>query len=332
MRWIGVETYQPAMITFPSDVKTVMVVNNSAQQPDRIGHRMIIDTGRDSVISVSLDSIAYNFCVSLGKNIANSTVFDDVRMCEDTLRTDSIFYDIRVLTPNQVSNMCHDYGVDALISLDYLLVISEIYKWRFVGPNANKAFMSKLDGELRTFWPGQREALVIPFTDSIFRGLADFAYYDGTKEDEIVVELDIEWTIRYMTEYMSEKIARNFVPYWNREGRWFYSSFASDWKQGVAYAAKQQWENAFKIWEPMYDNRLKWKRQARLAANLALCYEMTGRFEKAIEYAETAYTLMKEHTKDENNNLLKLQKGYVDVLKNRLDTEVVLSKQLREND
>ena len=79
----------------------------------------------------------------------------------------------------------------------------------------------------------------------------------------------------------------------------------------------------------MYRKVKKWEHKAKLASNLALCNELAGNFEKAVEYAEISYGLYKEFAGNESD-YLKVQNTYVVVLKKRQESDKMLSKQLRE--
>ena len=328
-RIIEIETYNPSSITLPKEIKTVMIVNNSAQQPDNVGHRYESNTRGDSTMSVSADSMAYFFCMSLGKTLVESPIFNDVRICEDTLRRDSMFYSVELFAPDEVKSFCADYGVDALISLDklfYSTVFNENTKTYF--SVANKSVYVQITGELRILWPGQEDVYAIPFVDSLSW------YYDGNIYSEgaieMVLEPDTKNAIYYLTELTGQKMQVNIIPYWSEERRWYYTNIASEWKLGSAYTAAEKWEEAAKVWESLFGKMKKWKQKARLASNLALCYEMTSDFKKAIEYAEISYGIFKENT-SEDDGYLSIQQTYIDILKKRMEGEKMLSKQLGES-
>ena len=40
IEYIGIETYNPAEITFPKNVDKVLIVNNAVPQPDDVGYIM----------------------------------------------------------------------------------------------------------------------------------------------------------------------------------------------------------------------------------------------------------------------------------------------------
>ena len=326
IRIIDIETYNPSAITFPQEVKTVMIVNNSAQQPDAIGHRYLSDSKRDSVMTIPADSMAYYFCMSLGKAMVESPRFYDVRICEDTLRRDSLFYDIKPFTLNEAEYFCDDYGVDALISLDKLFfttVFSEYTMSNFAV--ADKTISVQISGELRALWPGQKEVYAIPFVDSLYWNFEKNIFYNDVLG--FFFEPDVRFAMLYLSDITAQKMQVNFIPFWSEDRRWYYSSITSEWRRGSAFAAAEKWKEAAKVWEPLYEKTKKLKQKARLASNIALCNEMTGDFKKAIEYAELSYGFFKEYG-DDNNPYTQIQNNYIDVLKKRMESDKVLSKQL----
>lgn len=323
-----IETYNPAAITFPAEVKTVMIVNNSAQQPDVVGHSFKSFTKGDSILSVSADSMAYHLCLSLGKAMTESPVFYDVRICEDTLRLDSLFYNVRPFTTDQVEMFCRDYGVDALISLDKLFFNTVFYETDMTNFMMGNAISVEITGELRALWPGQKEAYAVPFIDSLMWMMDEMTLFG--EMPEVLTPPDVRSAMLYLATYMGEKLHPNFVPFWSADKRWYYTNISSAWKRGTVYVTAEKWVEAANAWEPLFEKLKNRKQRAYLASNLALCYEMQGNFSKALEYAETAYGLLKELTAEEDNFYTNLQNTYIDVLKSRRDADQLLSKQLQE--
>ena len=286
------------------------------------------NTKGDSLISVSADSTAYTFCMSLGKAIAESPLFVDVRICEDTLRRDSLFYDIKPLTVDDVNFFCNEYGVDALITLDKIFFNTTYYDKDMAFINGN-VINVEISGELRALWPGQKEAYKIPFRDSLTWVVDDVEYFYDNNIKEMLIQNDLRATLLYISEYVGSKIHASVVPFWSEDKRWYYKSMSSEWKYGTVCAAAEKWEEAEKRWEPLYNKTEKWKHKARLSSNLALCNEMKGNFDKAAEYAEISYNLFKEHDK-EGSPSISLQKAYIEVIEKRKQEDILLSKQLRE--
>ena len=315
IRIIEIETINPSVVTFPQDVKTVMIVNNSAQQPDNIGHSSLGPRVVDTLRSVSADSMAYIYCMALGKALIGSPRFDDVRMCDDTLRRDSSFYRVRPFTFADVETFCSDYGVDALISLDKLFAETIFFDSR---NNVNSAISVEISGELRVFWPGQKEVYTIPVSDSL--------NWYSTYDSELLLESDVRIAMLYLSEHMGREAHVNFVPHWSDDQRWYYTNMSSEWKSGTAYVRAEKWAEAINIWEPLYNKANKWKHKAKLSSNIALCYEMISDLGKAIKYAEFSYDLFKENDK-EDSPYTNLQNLYIESLKKRKDADMTLSKQ-----
>jgi tetratricopeptide (TPR) repeat protein len=297
-----------------------MIVNNTAQQPDSVGHK--IEDMPDYEFKVSSDSTAYDLCLSLGKSISEAQVFDDVRLCEDTMRRDSVFYDTRLFSKEEVMQICGDYGVDAFITLDKLIfntnLTRRVEKYGFF---YGRGIEMEAFGELHAYFPGEREVYSFPFLDSLFwHDEGDYSIY--SKED-------FNEAMRYLSSILGEKLNENFVPYWSLENRWYYTSFSSEWKRGTVYAANGKWNEAETVWKTLLQKNKNRKQQARLYSNLALCSEIKGNFNKAIEYAEKSCALFKEILPEDDRSV-KIQKLFVEILKKRLSNEDKLSKQLRE--
>lgn len=322
-RMVGIEMYQPASITFSPEIRTVMIVNNAAQQPDDYGHQFIYFQHKDSTLSVSADSMAYYFCRSLGGAIAESPLFDDVRLCDDTLRHDSLFYITQPLTVRDVESLCEQYDVDALITLDKI-----VFKTVLVCEDKNtyidwNMLNVEVTGELKALWPGKNIAHTIPFIDSLVWAVD---YYHPA---ETFTVHDLQSCMRYLSEHTGHNMHMHFVPYWLSSKRWYYTSVSSDWKRATAYAVVEKWEQAAEIWQSLYHKTTPKNQKARLASNLALFHEMKGDFPKAIEYADQAHTIFQEITV-EDDMYRKMQKSYLEILNKRLEDERVLTEQLRE--
>lgn len=276
---------------------------------------------------VSADSTAYAFCMQLGKNIAETPVFHDVRICNDTLRWDSVFYDKKPFSTRDVQALCESYGVDALISLDNFVFLTETQESE-LNTFAETSIRVNLSGELRALWPGQKEVYAFPFSDSLKWLWSQESYFDSPAKE--IDESGVQYAMHYLSAVTGEKMHMNFVPYWSYDNRWYYIDISSEWKRGTAHAAAAKWSEAADTWEALLAKTNKWKPKARLLSNLALCNEIAGDFQKAVAYAEKSYRLFEENT-GEDDVYAKLQKRYLELLRERAGNDSVLSKQLREN-
>ena len=323
-RTVNIEMYKPASITFPPEVRTIMIIDNTVRQPDNFGHHLLGVQNQDSTVPVSTDSMSYYFCLSLGKAIAESPLFDDVRLCDDTFRRDSLFYLTRPFAIGDVKRLCDEYDVDAIVTLDKLIFNTLLYNRESNNTYGFDFLVTGIDGEMKAFWRGQNVLFSIPFTDSLTWT------FDTYGPNETITTRDMEYGIRYLSENTGQKMYIHFVPFWLSDERWYYTSVISDWKRATAYAVAEKWESAANIWLPLFSTTTQKKRKAHLASNLALTQEMKGNFLKAIEYAEIAASLYKEIA-DGDNKFRKMQQDYLELLQKRLEDESKLSEQLREN-
>ncbi|MDR3251763.1 MAG: DUF6340 family protein [Tannerella sp.] len=304
-----------------------MIVNNSAQQSDSVGHRYIRNMSEDSIMCVSADSTAYIFCISLGEAIAESPVFDDVRICEDTIRRDSLFYQSVPFTQSEADALCEDYGVDALVSLDKIVFYSVVFDTRIRGEMSICSISAVISGEARVFRARRKEVHILPFLDSLEWTVSDEPFYFGYAATDRTPE--VQYAMRYLANHTAYKLRTNIVPYWTESRRWYYTNLSSEWKRGSVYAAAGKWEQAALVWEQLLSKTKSWKNQARLSSNLALCNEMKGDFDKAVSYSENSYLILREHV-GEDGEETKLQRQYAEILKKRSDGDKTVSSQLRE--
>src|SRR5690554_7503937 len=62
IKYLTVETREPAQVTLPNDVLRIAVVNNVVQQPDDIGHYLVnIGSSVEKKVEASADSVSIFF-------------------------------------------------------------------------------------------------------------------------------------------------------------------------------------------------------------------------------------------------------------------------------
>lgn len=101
MRQFNVETYNPADITYPRGVETVLMVNNAVAQPSDVGYTYMLHGKSQDTCRAEADSALIEFCRSLGTTIANASYFKDVRLLDEPYRLDSIYLRERKLLPRK---------------------------------------------------------------------------------------------------------------------------------------------------------------------------------------------------------------------------------------
>jgi len=320
LRQIEIETLHPAGITFPEGVKTVLVVNNAAPQTEvpyltKLPQKLYADT-------ISADSTAYDFCLALALAIADPPYFEDVRLFEGCYREDSNAVADVSLTQDDVLAFCDEHQVNAVISLDQLLFkIEDNYEQTWMGLTGNLNFI--VSGVLRTYLPDRTGPLnTVYLSDTIAPVWNSEYFYTLPSMKELAMGL------REVSNYLATGKSNLFVPYWNEDVRWYYTSYLSRWKDAAALAAVENWKDAAAIWLALYEKARSWKEKARLASNLALTAEISGDYEKALSWATLSYQIFEERLGD-SHEWVKLQKKYVEVLEYRINAEKKLHLQMK---
>lgn len=327
VRYIGIETYNPSGISFPREVREILIVNNAVPQPE-VPYETSLAAKKTDTVTIAADSALWDFCRTLGLGIAEATYFEDVRLLEKGYRKDHYFFSDRQLTTDDVALLCREHQVDAIISLDRLLFqLNETFQ-HTLEFNVEGWIDVEVSGVLRVYLPDRDTPLTsILIADTLFPQLR----YDGNMLDFSAAFADADELVREAAQIVAERSLINFIPYWSEDARWYYVSSNAKWKEAAAYANSDKWSQAYTVWKQLYDDTKDsaWQSKARLASNMALSCELTGDFSKALYWATDACRLLQDQAA-EDDRYVKLQKKYVDVLQYRILSDKRLHLQVGE--
>jgi len=322
---IGIQTYKPAAVTFPSSVQKVLVLNNAVPQGPDEAYQVVVPEGYKKNKPAVADSALLKAGLSLAESLANRSFFKDVRIYEGPFRKDTASMLTPKLTPEEVNTLCVANGTDAIITLSQLRfsqtkAVINPEGFYYIGD-----IDLKMSGLLRVYLPDRETPLAAIY-------LKDSLQWEETgqspKELEYYLPSPTEAMV-YGMDYLLDKTTSNFVPYWEDEVRWYYTGQGRHWKKGAAYAANNKWDEAEQEWEGLYKASKEWKGQARAASNLALAKEMQGAFSLAFDWAYKAYNLYKENEGVESKDV-QLMKIYATSLRMRMQENKKLSMQLKD--
>ena len=323
INYIGIETYNPAEVTFPETVSKVLIVNNAVPQPEDAGYTYHLQGEKQDTCRAKADSALFDACRSLGMAIADASYFDDVLLYHEPVRTDNEPYTDRRLTQRQVAELCEETGTDAVISIDRLLFDMK----RDIRALREDIIIGTIDvqmkGVIRSYMPNRATPLATVYVqDSIY--WSENTMYFSTMNRILPTP---ENALRTAGHHVGTIAYVNFVPHWNKEKRWYYTELGSLWKEASAYASTGKWDRAEERWAQVFKSSKSWKAQAKAASNLALCNEMKSDLEKAYEWANKAYELFNKNSgeEDETTKLLAL---YVNTLSERIRTDKKLNAQI----
>jgi hypothetical protein len=320
---MSVETYNPAVITFPLDVRKALIVNNTIPQPE-VSFAVNLLKKIDTMVIASGD-VATVFCRTLGERIAGSPCFDDVLLYEGSFHTDSFSFSWReaILAPADVRRLCDEHEVDVVISLDRLLfrVEESIGNVDDFGLPAGLFLNVSVSGVLCAYLPERDKPMsIIYLSDTVCSNIVPYALDPFTPED-------VRYALTEAFTGLAETYYTHFVPHWQEDVRWYYVSSASRNKEAAAFMAVGKWDNAAAIWTSLYHAATSWQAKARLASNLAMCSEMTGGFDDALKWAELACQHLTAGHLADDDRMFRLQKDYLSVLTYRMEAQKTLLKQ-----
>lgn len=322
VNYVGIETYNPAEVTFPESVRRVLIVNNAVPQPADVGYEYNLYGVAQDTCKARADSALFDACRTLGQSIDKMTFFDEVLLYHVPVRKDNVYYTDTKLTSSEVASLCNETGADAIISVDRLLFETKKNVVAFAEGYVMGIMNVEIGGVLRSYLPGRETPLATVY-------VADSIYWSESAYDVSLLNKMLpapENAIRAAGEYMGSKAYINFVPYWEQESRWYYTNIGAAWKEATAYASAEKWNMAAERWDRIYNSpSTSWRGRAKAASNLALSYEMKGKLQEAYDWASKSYKLFNEHNEsDKNTQLLKV---YVDTLLNRIRSDKKLNMQ-----
>lgn len=321
MNYVGIETYNPAEITFPENVGKVLIVNNAIPQPDKSGFEYKLFGAIQDTARLNADSALVAVCQGLGKAILDVSYFDDVLLFNVPTRKDERFYSDEKLTPEQILALCRETGADAVISVDRMLFETDVNVVAFPEGYVAGDIAVKMAGVMRAYIPGRSNPLATVL-------LSDSLFWSEAADNIALLSFVLpspENAVRAAGQYIGAKASPNFVPHWKNETRWYYSGVGSQWKEASAYAATEKWEMAAARWKQLFE-RSSGKNKAKAAANLALYHEMKSELAEALDWATQSLEMFKKSAGDDDRNT-KLLNLYVEALTSRIHSDKKLNMQ-----
>lgn len=297
IKYLTVETREPAQVTLPYNVMRVAVVNNVVEQPADIGHNLwSIGSVTDNKVEASSDSIAIYYTEALAQFLNDENYFQRVTFYNDQIRNDKDFFQEKLLDPEKMNEIRRETSADAIISLDRL-IIETIKKEHFRQQGYTYSELTgKINSTIRVYLPTMEGKIPrVQFTDSLH--WVGFDIQDGRAYSQEMLP-SREEAMKNLAVTAAEKMTYVFAPHWERQDRWYYTSSSKLMREGETFVKRAEWLNAINKWEEYYNtssNRNKGNK-AKAASNIALAYEMLDDMEKAYKWATEANNLFIEST------------------------------------
>ncbi len=326
IKYINIETLEPAQVTLPANIKSVAVVNNTAQQPDDIGH-YVNPLGRNATVkaSASSDSMAVFYTEALTQFLNEEKFFDFVVYYKKPLRTDNKFLEESPLPPDVMTEIKNTTGADAIVSLDKLLIQTDVKEHFRQEGHIYAGMKGKINSTIRVYLPTMDGKIpMLRHTDSLYWEGYDISRGGAIAEFILPTR---EQGMKEMVIASAEKMTYALSPHWVTQERWFYTSTSSKMKEAMVFADGKQWQEAVFAWKTYFDSERNNLNKAKAANNIALAYEMLDDIANAYDWAVTASDLFEKSTA---NGSLDRRRAtlYKNELERRKDTSNKLNMQI----
>lgn len=288
IKQLTVETREPAQVTLPANVRTLIIVNNTVKQPDDMGHTVKRlgkpETNREKASS---DSLAVYYTEALSQFLEEEKHFERILYYGEPLRTDNNFFEEKPIDPASMNEIRQKTGADAIISLDKLLLQTDTREFYQQQGYMYGDMSGKVHSILRVYLPTMEGKIpAVKYTDSLrWEG---FDIQDNAAYAELMLP-SREDAMKQLVVHAAEKMTYALSPHWVMQDRWYYTLSTSLAREAEAFAKKNQWTEAIQKWETLYKSQKKENNKAKIAHNIAFANEMLGDMDKAYEWATVAY-------------------------------------------
>ena len=328
IKYLTIETQEPAQVTLPKNVKSVIIVNNVVQQPNDIGHN-ILKVGNKEMdrTKASSDSIAIFYAEALSQFLSEEEYFTSVMYNKTPLREDNNFWTEELLSPEQMNELKKKSGADAVISLDKLIMQTDMREHFKQEGYSYGNLMAKIQSTLRIYLPTMEGKIPsIEYKDSLL--WEGYDAHNRRVPDEIALP-SREEAMKKLAIRAAEKMTYTLAPHWIAQDRWYYTLSDSKMKEGAILAQNMQWQEAANRWETFYNNEKNNGKKAKAASNIALAYEMLGDMNKAHQWISEAYNLF---VKSSGKGSLDTKRAllYKNEIERRKDNSNSLNMQMNE--
>lgn len=261
------EQLYPAEVTYPAGVSHVAVVNNMPSAPAPKGD--VLTAGMhegDGKIAAE----------TLAGALADSRYFSQVVICDSALCPEDIRTEAPMLTQAQVEELCASLEADMLFSVERVALQTakrEVFYPDF--PMPFEVLEVKTRPTVRIYIPSRSKPMV-----SVSR--VDSLYWD------LLPDLSDRVVVRDATSDAISALMPVLVPHWGEVSRLFYDSGSVEMRDAAVCVRENDWAEAKRLWQQLYDSRKKGRLKAKAAFNMALACEMEGSLDEASGWLDKA--------------------------------------------
>lgn len=288
--YTSIEVLKPARVTFPKSVNSVLIVNNAPIQPENLGHKTELFNQNPQNPAIKTDSLGI-FCVSsFAETLAEKDFFNRVETSPINQNNLDFKLSPQPMTMEKATELCKNYNTDAVISLNRILVNdlqAELFN------ETKNTYISFLEAKYDLHWtiyvPENTRMGSITTRDTLYWESEAF-----NRKKAIAGLPDRQNALIDGAILSGESSVNHFIPKWEKVDRYFFNFNSGMYKKGIDKIYYQSWEDAIQIFDSLYLITRNDYKKMKLANNLSVLYEMKGQIDKAIEFAESALTIVND--------------------------------------
>lgn len=292
---ISIDNLEPAKVSFPKDIKTVAIVNNTITDK---GTKVTEERGELNQLISTKSTFQGNAKLAteaFAENVAKANFFDEVIICDSVLRERDLLPRESELSQNEVKKLTTDLGVDMLFSVENVTIKTD-QRTYFL----DNIFRSTIDATvapmIKVYLPSRTKPLFTVYPE-------DKIYWDGYGLSPTIAERNLitkDSLIKEASAFAGELPTKVILPRWEKVNRFYYTSGCLELRDGGALVREGSWDEALKLWQTAHEKKSK-KIKMRTAFNIALYYELQDKIEQAIEWAKKADQLIREKENKKEN-------------------------------
>lgn len=269
LRSISYERLHAAEVCFPEEVHKVGIINHMPsfeEDPASIAYSSGLLEGDGKVMTEAF-----------AQAIASTNYFEQVVICDSALRSADAPLDWESsLAVGMVDSLIQALEVDMLFVTERVGI--QLKESSLYVPEQ----MTELPAMDGVITPVVR-AYVTTRTTPLFEvSCTDTVCW------EITPTLTYGKLIKDASEYAATLPMKQLIPHWEEIYRGYFDGGRVEMRDAGVYVREQNWEEAARIWQKLYDNQKKGKVRMRAAYNLAVYHELQNEFERALEYLDEA--------------------------------------------
>ena len=298
-RNINLTVTRPAEISFPSDTRTLLLVDRTKFESNAVNTLEGILTGE---LPADDRVAAQEALVSL-KNRLNTSPRFEVKLFPDRLTGNSLTAAFpAALTWAQVNRLCTTNNAEVLISLeifdsDFIVTNGTRIKKRFEGEGTNRREVEFTEyyaqglGNLKMGIRVYHNASKTIVDQQLFDEKKSWEAVGKDATDAAALLISKSEANRFLARLIGDDYAYKVAPLPITIDRDFYgrSKHCPAVATGTRYADVNQWAKAIDEWKAGL-NTAETKDAGKLAYNIAIGYEVLGEYGTALTWARDAYT------------------------------------------